>query len=98
MWHPLKKYYLHELIVPHEGWDSWMKIIRSNEDSAQYYYLFFKDQRLRFVAETAENGDLEYWIEKKFPDRPLETKRPFFFDKYGERIDNLKEKDRMKVF
>lgn len=97
-WHPLKKYYLHELIIPHADWDSWIKTIRSNEDSAQYCYLFFKDQRLRFVAETLENGDLEYWIQKKFPDRTLETKHPFIFSKYDERIDHLKEKDRMKVF
>jgi hypothetical protein len=99
-WHLLKKYHLHELVIPHNDWDSWIKVVyRSGEENnVSYYYLFFKDERLRFVAETAQNNNMEYWVQKKFPDRQLETKYPAFFHKYGERINHLKEKDRMKVF
>nr|WP_294860490.1 hypothetical protein [uncultured Fluviicola sp.] len=95
-WYPLSKYYMHELTVPHADWDNWIKIVLSGEDSMHYYYLFLKDQRLRFAAETLENADLEYWIQKKFPDRPLQLTRSF--KKYRDCYENLKEKNRMKVF
>ncbi|WP_430406341.1 hypothetical protein [Fluviicola sp.] len=96
-WHLLKKYHLHELVIPHEDWNAWLKLVLPTENNDMiHYYLFFKDDRLRFVAETRENGDLEYWVQKKFPDRPLETE--FKFGKYQERVERLKDKDRMKVF
>lgn len=95
-WNPLKKYYLHELIIPHADWDTWIKISLSDNDTNKSYYLFFTDDRLSFVAETRESGDLEYWIEKKFPDRILQTK--YSFRRYRDRYDMLKEKKPMRVF
>lgn len=96
-WHLLKKYHLHELVIPHTEWDTWLKLVLPTENNDMvYYYLFFKDDRLCFVAETRENGDLEYWVQKKFPDRPLETE--YKFGKYQERVERLKDKDPMKVF
>lgn len=96
-WSPLKKYYLNELVIPHSDWDSWVKIkVSDGEDDTVNYYLFFINERLCFAAKTAENNDLEYWVEKKFPDRPLQTK--YRFGKYEDRYDNLKERHRMKVF
>ena len=96
-WHLLKKYHLLELIIPHSAWNNWIKLSLSDgEGGLQNFYLFFMDERLCFAAKTNENGDLEYWVQKKFPDRPLETKHSF--KKYEDRYDRLKEKDRMKVF
>ncbi len=95
--YPLKKYYLHELVIPHTSWDSWIKVIRSNEDNeASYYYLFFKDQRLRFVAGTTQNTDLEFWVQNKFPDRPLEVN--YRFGKFSDQYEQLKERNPMNVF
>lgn len=95
-WNPLKKYYLHELIIPHSDWDSWIKISISTNNTHKNYYLFFKDDSLNFIAETRKSGDLEYWIEKKFPDRILQTK--YSFRRYRDRYDTLKEKKPMRVF
>lgn len=96
-WHPLRKYYLHELIIPHPDWNKWVKVRLSDEEGdIQNFYLFFLDERLRFSVKSQENGDLEYWVQQKFPDKPLEM--AFSFKKYRERYDHLKEKDRMKVF
>lgn len=98
-WHPFKKYYLHELIIPHAGWDNWIKVIRSpGQDTSKDYYLFFKEKHLRYVVQESHTGNLEPWVKKNFPDRPLETKRPFLFEKYEVLIDNLKERNRMRVF
>lgn len=96
-WYPWKKYYMQELIIPHTDWNAWIKIRISNGDAGvQNYYLFFMYERLCYAAKTAENGDLEYWVGKKFPDRPLQTKHSF--GKYEDRYDNLKERSRMQVF
>lgn len=95
-WNPLKKYYLHELIIPHADWDTWIKISLANNGTNKSYYLFLTDDRLSFVAETRTSGDLEYWIEKKFPDRILQTK--YSFRRYRDRYDTLKEKRPMRVF
>lgn len=96
-WYPLKKYYLHELIIPHTGWNAWVKIRTSDGDGGvENYYLFFLYERLCFAAKTPEKSDMEYWIATKFPDRPLQTKHSF--RKYEDRYDNLKERHRMKVF
>lgn len=96
-WNPLKKYYLNELVIPHEQWDNWVKIFLTDvENNNQNFYLFFKDDRLCFAAETRQNGDLEYWIQQKFPDRILDTRHSF--KRYEDRYDRLKEKHRMRVF
>jgi hypothetical protein len=99
-WYPLKKYYLHELIIPHTDWDTWVKVFlpRDNLNKIKCHYLFFKAQHLCFVVQTRENGNLEYWVQKKFPDRSLETEYSSSFGKHREMVDQLKEKDWMKVF
>lgn len=96
-WYPLKKYYLHELTIPHSNWDNWIKVFLSDrKNNHQNYYLFFKNEHLCFAVETHQNSDLEYWIQKKFPERSLQTKNSF--RKYRDRYNTLKEKNRMRVF
>lgn len=77
-WHPLRKYHLHELIVPHTAWNNWVKVSLSDEEGdIQNFYLFFRDTRLSFTAETTENSDLEFWVQTKFPERPLQITTSF---------------------
>jgi hypothetical protein len=97
-WHPLKKYYLSELIIPHHSWDTWVRFTRNNFEHSENYYLFFKAGKLRYAAETKLNGELEFWVEKKFPDRPLNLEYPSDGLKFGEAYNQLKEKNRMNLF
>jgi hypothetical protein len=96
-WYPLKKYFLHELIIPHTEWNNWTRIlVTDNEGDKHNYYLFFMDERLCFAAEAPQDRKLEYFVQSKFPDRPLFFKQSF--RKYQDRYDNLKDKKRKHVF
>jgi hypothetical protein len=96
-WYFLKNYYLHELIIPHTDWDHWLKIIHAVEDGdMEYYYLFFKNQHLKYAAKTRENNGLESWVKGKFPDRPLQISHRFW--KFSDQYNVLKEKASQRVF
>ncbi len=98
-WHPLRHYFLNELIIKHTDWDSWLQTIRSHGDNNHdHLYLFLKDEKLVYSVKILQNGDLEYWIQKKFPDRPLETKYLLKYRRFHEDIQKLKEQDSTKVF
>lgn len=98
-WHPLKKYHLHELTIPHDRWDMWVnQNVSTGDGHWENYYLFFNNDQLAFAAKATRNTVLESWIQKKFPDRPMGHKFPKGLGRFDTTVSSLKEKDSMNVF
>lgn len=53
-WNPLKKYYLHELIIPHADWDTWIKISLSENNTKKTTTCFLQTTVLVLLPKHAK--------------------------------------------